>query len=127
MQQAPLDIEGLRVLKDGGTRRPLEDARREPLRERFLRRDVAVGLAPEFEPHDIVRTALVELILTRGADQIVRGSHHARWIADNFAIVHQRAKRLDPFAEVAHFNASPATPIALSPSDSGPGGARDRI
>jgi hypothetical protein len=94
-------------------RRMVEDARSQPLRESFLRGDVAVGFATEFEPHNVVGTPLVELILTRGADQIVRGRHHTRWIANNFAIVHQRTKRLDPFVEPAHFNASPASAIAI--------------
>ncbi len=120
MQQPTLEVKGLRVLKNSRTRRPLEYAPRAPLRERLLRCDVSVGLAPEFEAHDVVRTALVELILTRGADEVVRGSHHARWIADNFVIVHQRAERLDPFAEPAHFNASPASAIAIWRSEIAP-------
>ena len=45
MQQPPLDVESLRVMKDRGTRRPLEDARREPFRERFFRRAIAIRLA----------------------------------------------------------------------------------
>jgi len=47
----------------------------------FFRRPIAVGLAREFEPHDVVRTAFVQLILTRGADQVVRRRHHSRRIA----------------------------------------------
>ncbi len=104
MQQPALDVEGLRVLKDRGTRRPLEDARRNPVRERFLGGAVAICLAREFEPHDVVRTAFVKLILTRGADQIVRRRHDVRRIADNLAVVHQCAERLDSFAEFAHFS-----------------------
>ena len=86
MQQPPLDVEGLRVLKDRRPRRPLEDARRQPFRERLLRGAVTVRLAPEFEPHDVVRTALVELILTRRADQIVRRRDDERRLAGNLRL-----------------------------------------
>ena len=113
MQLPPLDVESLRVLENCGTHRPLDDARRQPFRERCFRCGVAVRLAPEFEPHDVVRAALVQLILTLRADQIVRRRHHARRLAGDLAVVHERAKRLDAFAEPAHFSASAASAAAI--------------
>ena len=113
MQQTALEVESLRVLIDGRTRRAHEDARRQPLGERLFRCGVTVRVAAEFEPHDVVRTAFVELLLARGADQIVRRRDDARRFAGDSAVVQQRAERLDPFAEHAHFSASPAIAAAI--------------
>src|ERR1700689_3203086 len=78
----------------------------QPIRQRLFRRAVAIGFAREFEPHDVVRTAFVQLILARGADQIVRRRDDACRLPGQLPVVHQRAKRLDPLAEPAHFNAA---------------------
>ena len=88
MQQPSLEVEGLPIVIDCRTGRPLEDLSDQPLRECSFRRAVTIRLASEFEPHDVKRTAIVQLILTRGADQIVWRRHYQRRIADNFAVVY---------------------------------------
>src|SRR5208337_2613551 len=109
MKQPPLEVESLRILINRRSRRALDDARRQPLREGFFRRAVTIRFPAKFEPHDVVRTAFVQLFLTRGADQIVRRRHDARRFAGNLTIIDQRAKWLDALDERAHFSASPAS------------------
>src|SRR5580698_11144874 len=110
MQQAAFEVEGLPIVIDRRPGRPLEDLSDQPLCECSFCRAVTIRLAPEFEPHDVIRTAIVQLILTRGADQIVWRRHYQRRIADNFAVVYQRAKRLDTLAQLAYFKHLPLSP-----------------
>ena len=114
MQQPALDVESLRVQIDGGTRRPLEDSRREPIGERFRRGAIAIGLAAEFQPHDVVRDCArrADSGARRRSDRTAARRRRAGSPA-TLAIVHQRAKRLDPFAEPAHFKRSRAAPSDL--------------
>src|ERR1700720_2738165 len=113
MHQLPLDVETLRVLIDCRTRRAHQYPSCEPIRERLLSDTIAVRLAPQFEPHNIVGAPLVQLILACGADQIVRRRDHARRFTDDFAIVKQRAEGLDTFASLTHLSCSPASTAAI--------------
>src|SRR5271154_3332522 len=107
MQQPALEVEGLPIVIDSRAGRPLEDLSDQPLCECSFCRAVTIRLAPEFEPHDVVRTAIVQLILTRRSDQIVRWRYYQRRIADDLAVVYQRAKRLDPLSQSTPFTHLP--------------------
>src|SRR5229473_1545952 len=77
-EPSPLEFKTLSVEVNRRVRGALNDSFAQPSCESFRRRSVGVGVAIQFEPHDVVRASRVKRVLAGLVDKVVGGSNHVR-------------------------------------------------